>query len=132
MYKRQVEEIAEDDEDCGQLMGEIFEDMDCCSNVNTVDCYRIGKKETAKTRPIRIECKDRSDAQYYLFHARKLKKSEKFSKVYLAPDRTREQRIAHNKLVKQMKEKIAADPGKYFYIRNKMICSIDKTERAEH
>ena len=63
-----VEESAEDDEDCEKLIADIFDDiMDCLSNVDTVDCYRIGKKETGKTRPIRIECKCRSDAQYSSF-----------------------------------------------------------------
>ena len=56
-----AEESEEDDEHCGQLIADIFEDMDCSSNVDTVDCYRIGKKETGKTRPIRIECKSRDD-----------------------------------------------------------------------
>ena len=131
-----VEEGAEDKHNSlggvRVLICDLLTDMDCYSmseNAVVVDSYRIGNKEAGKTRPIRLECKSRNDARILLSNARNLKDSDEFSKVYLAPDRNREERTAHNKLVKQMKDMITADPGKYFYIRDKKICSVVKTER---
>ena len=106
-----LEEGAEDEAGLVFLMADLTLEVDC-NGVECNDIYRVGKREEGKTRPIRVECKTRSDVQFLLSNARKLKKTEKFCKVYLAPDRTREQKVAHNKLVNEMKEKIAADPSK--------------------
>ena len=46
--------------------------------------------------------------------------------IYLAPDRTAEQRVAHNKLVNRMKELIKEDSSKHYFIRNNKIESTDK------
>ena len=53
---------------------------------NMVDCYRVGKKETGKRRPIKAEFSNSGDVQFILTHAHKLRNSEMRS-VYLGPDR---------------------------------------------
>ena len=92
---------------------------------NMADCYRMGKKEPGKIRPIKAEFTSSGDVQFILAHARKLRTSE-MKDVYLAPDRTKEERTEHSKLVKRMKEMIANDSSKHFFIRNNKISSVDK------
>ena len=48
-------------------------------------------------------------------------------KMKRRPDRTKEDRLAHTKLVKEMKQMIEKDPNKHYFIRNKKICSVDKS-----
>ena len=71
--------------------------------VNVCDLYRIGKKEPGKSRPIKAILESASDVANVLFHARNLKEREKFKHVYLGPDRTKQDQLAHNRLVKEMK-----------------------------
>ena len=66
------------------------------------------------------------DVENILRKAHKLKSNEEFKTVYLAPDRTPEQRAAHSKLVNQMKELIKNDSSKHYYIRDDKIKCTDK------
>ena len=43
---------------------------------NMADCYRMGKKEPGKIRPIKAEFNSSGDVQFILTHARKLRTSE--------------------------------------------------------
>jgi predicted transglutaminase-like protease len=52
------------------------------------------------------------NTKYILKNAQKLKANSELKSVYLSPDRTKEQRSAHGKLVNQMKEIIARDSSK--------------------
>ena len=94
--------------------------------VNVCDLYRIGKKEPGKNRPIKAILESASDVANVLFHARNLKEREKFKHVYLGPDRTKQDQLAHNRLVKEMKLMIEKDSSKHYYIRNKKIYTADK------
>ena len=96
-----------------------------------VDTYirsidRIGKRVPGKVRPIKVELDSSTEVASFLSNANKLKESDEFKMVYLAPDRTAEQRVAHNKLVTRMKELIRQDSSKHYYIRNDKIESTDK------
>jgi hypothetical protein len=79
----------------------------------------MGKEEPGKPRPIKVELTNAGDVQFALVNARKLKTSN-LSTVYLGPDRTRDERLAHSKLVKEMKELIKKDPNtnRHYFIRN--------------
>jgi hypothetical protein len=66
---------------------------------NAVSIYRLGKKEGNKTRPIKVEFGSSSDVDVILRNAYKLKVTSEFKSVYLSPDRTKEQRLTHSKLV---------------------------------
>ena len=89
----------------------------------TIDCYRVGKQQEGKTRPIRLECQNRCDVEFALVHSKRLRDSAKHSQVYLAPDRSKEQRQEHSLLVKKMKDLICKDPTKRYFIRNNKVCS---------
>ena len=84
----------------------------------TIDCYRVGKKQDGKTRPIRVECQNRGDVEFAPVHSKPLKESEKHSKVSLLPDRSKEQRLAHSLLVKKIKDLISTDPTRHYFFRN--------------
>ena len=89
--------------------------------------YRIGQRVPDKNRPVKVHLTCSDHVQRVLKAAYKLRSFEgEFRTVYLAPDRTREQQLKHGKLVKEMKELIAKDPNKYYYIRNDKINCVDK------
>ena len=90
------------------------------SEPNIVSVVRFGAVAT------KVILKSAHDARQILQNAKKLKKCDKRRSVYLAPDRTREEREEHSKLVSEMKKMIEKDPNKYFYIRNSKICSTDR------
>ena len=91
-----------------------------------VNVYRIGKKEPSKTRPIKVQFDSSSEVEVILKHAHKLKAVSEFKTVYLSPDRTKEQRLAHSKLVKKMKEMINQDNSKHYFIRDNKVNCVSK------
>ena len=110
-------------EDIGTVVDEVYQSMNVPSPSSTIDCYRVGKKHEEKIRPIRLECHNRGDVEFALIHSKRLRVSEKHSRVYLAPDRSKEQRQEHSLLVKKMKDLINTDPAKHYFIRNNKVCS---------
>ena len=46
--------------------------------------------------------------------------------AYLGPDRTKEQRTAHNKLVNKTNIMIGREPSKHYFIRNSKVCCVDE------
>jgi hypothetical protein len=46
--------------------------------------------------------------------------------VYLAPDRNREERLVHKKLVAEMKQRITTEPNKHHFIRGGVIISVER------
>ena len=66
-----------------------------------------------------------------LVKAARLKNIERRKHVYLAPDRSKEEREFYAKLTLEMKQKMKEDPGKYFYIRNRKICQTDRRPPEE-
>ncbi|KAL5251689.1 hypothetical protein ACHWQZ_G014734 [Mnemiopsis leidyi] len=97
-----------------------------CENVDVQHCTRIGEWRADRTRPIKVEFRTAADVETVLRKAHKLKASDEFKKVYLAPDRSAEERAAHSKLVNQMKELIKKDNSKHYFIRDDKIKCTDK------
>ena len=114
-----------DGENIVQSVEDIYKSMNVSAPKEAIDCYRIGKKQDGKVRPIRLECQNRQEVEFALVHSRKLKYSVKHSGVYLAPDRTKEQRLEHSLLVKKMKDLISKDATKRYFIRNNKVCLTD-------
>ena len=110
-------------EDIGTAVDEVYRSMNVSPLRTAIDCYRMGKKQEGKIRPIRLECENRGDVEFALIHSKRLKDSTNHSRVYLAPDRTKEQRQEHSLLVKKMKDLINTDPAKHYFIRNNKVCS---------
>ena len=91
------------------------------------EVYRIGRKKPGKNRPVKIEFACASEVDSVLMRARNLRDSEVFKHFYLGPNRTREEQLAHSKLVKEMKQIIQKNSNKHYYIRDRKICTADKS-----
>ena len=66
-----------------------------------------------------------TEARLLLQNARKLKSSN-LSTVYVGPDRSKDERAAHKKLLIEIKQMIEKDSTKHYYIRDNKIKIIDK------
>ena len=98
--------------------------------VDVRDCERIGDQEedNSKPRPLKVKLSSRLEVQGLLSRTKNLKGSSDYSAVYVTPDRSKEERAAHRKLVEEMKQKIEAEPTKLHFIRDKKVCSITRDQ----
>ena len=92
------------------------------------DCYRVGEVKEGAERPIKVLLNSSETAARVLRNARVLRGSTRFKKVYVSPDRSREEREQRRTLVAQIKEKISSEPGQYHYIKNGTVCSREKQQ----
>ena len=82
---------------------------------------RIGTFDKDKNRPLKVKFDFKSMAFSLLAKAKNLKDSEEYGQVFIVPDRSREERIEHRKLVEQLKLIRTQNPEKRCYIWNKAI-----------
>ena len=120
-------------EDVISTMDKVFKELDYEEPYPEIeDSYRLGQKTVGVKRPVKVTLRSADLVQYLLKRAYLLKKSTgKFSKLYLAPDRSKQERLAHQKLVTEMKEMIKRDPSKHYFIRNNQIKFSDKNSTLE-
>ena len=65
-------------------------------------------------RPIKVSLKRRGAVSDVLRNAKKLKEDEKLASIFISPDRSEEERLAHKQLIAKMRSK---DSTKYFFVR---------------
>ena len=82
---------------------------------------RIGPLDKDKNRPLKVKFDFKTTAFSLLAKAKNLKDNEEYGQVFIAPDRSREERIEHRKLVEQLKLIRTQNPEKRCYIWNKAI-----------
>ena len=82
---------------------------------------RIGTLDKDKNRPLKVKFDFKSTAFSLLAKAKNLKDNEEYGQVFIVPDRSREERIEHRKLVEQLKLIRTQNPDKRCYIWNKAI-----------
>ena len=128
--------VAEEDEEQVENLPDFIEETleNCGMTALPVvqSIYRVGAKKTGTARPIRVHMMNAGDVQRVLRAAPKLRSCQcNFRTVYLAPDRSKEEQLAHAKLVREMKELIQKDGSKYYYIRNCKIVCVDKALSTE-
>jgi hypothetical protein len=97
------------------------------------DCRRIGQKSQHKpgagvSRPIRFKVKSSETVYQILRKAKQLMNTEGNKRVFISPDRTIEERVSRQKLVKVLKEKRSADPNKHFIIRKGEVVCLSETQ----
>ena len=80
-------------------------------------CMRMRGKGGETNCPIKVVLHTREMVRSILARSNRLKEVDGFSRVYLCPDRTVEQRAERRKLVATLAERRAAEPGKSFVIR---------------
>ena len=82
---------------------------------------RIGALKNDKNRPLKVKFDFKSTAFDLLAKSKNLKGSEVYGTVFIVPDRSREERVEHRKLVEQLKLIRTQNPEKRCYIWNKTI-----------
>ena len=128
--KRVVQEVKDDEKRSRSVMlfgvkekdNESVEKSvgDILSSLNEkprVEAIRLGVKREGVTRPIRVIVRSTSIAHQILSKARKLKDNRLYESVFISPDRSESERVAHRKLVAELKHKRAQKPAGIFYIR---------------
>ena len=122
-----VEEQDEDNnsENCD---AETAREIMNCAGLESDEVFateRIGSFDNEKNRPLKVKFNYKSAAFDLLALSKNLKDDANYFNVFIVPDRSREERIEHRKLVEQLKLKRSQDPHKRFYIWNKSIWSDD-------
>ena len=88
-------------------------------------CVGMRGKGGETNCPIKVVLHTREMVRSILAKSNRLKEVDGFSRVYLCPDRTVEQRAERRKLVATLVERRAAEPGKSFVIRKGTVQSLD-------
>ena len=79
-----------------------------------------------RSRPVKVSLRNSETVHQILLKAKNLRKSTAHRKVYVAPDRSPEERAKHRKLVAEMKRRASEDPDMYYYILSGEIFFRDK------
>ena len=89
------------------------------------DCHRVGGVQAGSVRPVKVTFHSSETAASVLRNGKNLR-GTRFSRVFMSPDRTREEREERKHLVSQLREKVRSDPGRYHYISNGTVCSRER------
>ena len=112
-------------EDVADVVAEVLQDMN--EKPRLIECRRIGTAEVGKSRPIKVKLASSDAVASVLRTAKDLKNSSRNKTTFVGPDRSKEERLAHKKLVEHMKQKMKDEPGMYHYIRRGIITSVMKS-----
>ncbi len=96
-----------------------------------VEATRIGlasnKGRKQQHRAVKVSVSSSTVVQQVLSKARKLRESEHYSKVFIAPDRSPEQRARHKELVLELKKKTTETSDMRHFIKGGEVHSVKKT-----
>ena len=87
-------------------------------------CRRLGERSGEKARPIRVTFHSREMVRCVLAKSANLRQVEGYSRVYLCPDRTLEQRQERKRLLGVLSEKRETCPEKRFVIRRGAVTEL--------
>ena len=112
------------DENVEERVQEVFQEIGLKP---TLQATRVGKirKDNAK-RPVQVSLSSHSVVHQVLCQVKKLRHSATFSKVYVRPDRSEEERAQDRLLVNELAKKREMEPDKLHFIRSGTIHSRDK------
>ena len=85
---------------------------------------RIGRKVEGKERPVKIKLRSKDTVSQVLAVKTSLKDNASFSRVFIAPDLTSEQRLERGKLVCELKERREREKDKRFCIRKGTVVEL--------
>ena len=115
------------EQDLVHVENQITELFDTLDEKPSFHAVRIGlQSKDEKVRPVKISFRNAEIVHRILTKAKDLKKSAKFQKVYISPDRGPEERIKHRQLVTEMRLLAAENPDHRFFIFRGEICKGDK------
>ncbi len=87
-----------------------------------ISVERIGEHIAGKCRPLRVFTGSETIVFELSKGAKRLKDTACYQ-IFIQPDRSREERVEHKKLVQMLKQKRAQYPDTKFFIKNNKICS---------
>lgn len=87
---------------------------------------RIGKSKPGTARPVKVKFRSGAAVADILRKSSGLRTTVKFQRVFVCPDRSKEEQGEQRKLVAELKKKIAEQPGKSHFIRDGKIESKEK------
>ena len=82
-----------------------------------------------KIRLVKVTFSSKDDAKLTVQGGKNLKTSEKYGKVFIAPNKTPEKRLKRRKLVQLLREKKTKDPEKQHFIYWDTVCSRDQVKK---
>ena len=126
VYGAEEETEELDSWDDGQWLKGIFQQIEITPDV--AEHYRVGTVKAGSNRPIKVKLRRPDTVMEVLVRAKKLKGNQDFGSIYIAPDRTFEEREAHKQLIDEMKKRRAEEPGMHFYIKRGKVLKGLKTE----
>ena len=107
----------------GELAYKIMQRAGLPEQDGTFNCERIGAPDSSRCRPLKMSFSSKFTAFDLLLKSKNLKDDDRYSNVFIVPDRSREERAEHKKLVEQLRAKRIENPDKKFYIWHKSIRS---------
>lgn len=110
------------------LLSKIFQKLECGGTSYVEDHYRAGLAKTGTSRPLIVKLSRPQLVIEVLSNAKKLKGTRFLGSVFLAPDRSPDERREHKKLVEEMKKRRGEEPDKYFFVKRGKVCSAARTE----
>ena len=114
-----LSEDSESEKRTEDLVAEVCEKVGEKPRVLT--CSRIGMKREGTTRPILVSLASASSVQQLLYRAKELRDWDKYGRVFLGPDRSREEQVNRKGLVDRLKKMREDEPGKSFVIRGDTV-----------
>ena len=116
-------EETDDDENTEEAVLSVIQHTE--EKPKLVSCRRLGETKMEKGRPIKVTFVTGEMARCVLAKSAMLRNVEGYSRVYLSPDRTVEQRQERKKLLGVLKEKRANCPEKKFGIRRGVVTEMN-------
>lgn len=105
-------------------VSDIFEEIG--EKPRLVYAARLGKRDESVSRPVMVTLGSSATAKQVLYRASGLKGCEKWGgRIFIGPDRTRDERKARNQLVIDLKKRRKENPSKKHTIRGDMVVSSD-------
>ncbi|KAL5259237.1 hypothetical protein ACHWQZ_G003816 [Mnemiopsis leidyi] len=114
------------EEDNENICTKVSEVLESLGEKPRVMACRIGKKLPSEIRPVKVSFSGSSIVQQILKKSSKLCGIEKFKRVFLAPDRTAEERAQHRELVLELKRRAEVEKDKKLFIREGKIHSLER------
>jgi len=116
-----LEELNDKSDELETQLKCLFAELDEAPKV--ISMGRMGKRSQT-ARPVKVVLRNRDTQTAILRKKSCLKGTEKFSKVFISPDRTLEERNERKKLVDRLKDMIKKSPDKHYAIRGKDVVEI--------
>ena len=95
-----------------------------------LEASRLGEKKenSTRVRPVRVTLYNTATAKQILAKTKALKKTARYSSVFITPDRSPEQREVHRQLVQELKRRTADKPTERHYISGGKVWSVEKAK----